>query len=56
MACIAVAETMRDPVERATMLQVAKGYRSLADYVGAWCERGSAHRSAEADQRVQNNS
>ncbi len=32
--CVASAESMRDPVERAAMLQIAHGYMTLADHLG----------------------
>lgn len=35
MACIAQANAIKDPQRRAAMLSIAKGYRDIADCVGA---------------------
>jgi hypothetical protein len=56
VACLEAAEGIRDAVHRAAMLQVAKGYMKLAEYIGARHERGSAHHFTEADPRIQNDS
>ena len=52
-ACVAHAELIRDPQERAAMLTIAKGYLDLADYVGARLECDTAHRD-HSDQHPQN--
>jgi hypothetical protein len=33
--CVAAAETMHEPAERAAMLGIAQSYMKLADHVGA---------------------
>jgi hypothetical protein len=40
--CVASAEFMLYPAERAAMLQIAHGYIMLADHVGRHSERGGA--------------
>jgi len=47
-ACVHAAKTMRDPEERAIMLEIAWAYMRLADRVAAGLERGTADQDQEA--------
>jgi hypothetical protein len=44
VACVAQAEMIRDPQERAALLTIAQTYIRLADRIGMRLERGTAHR------------
>ena len=54
-ACVAQAELMRDPQERASLLVIAQTYLKLADRIGARHERGTARRS-QSEARAGNDS
>jgi hypothetical protein len=43
-ACVAQAELLLDPQDRAAVLTIAQTYLKLADRIGARYERGTAHR------------
>jgi hypothetical protein len=54
-SCVAAAETMHEPAERATMLRIAQSYMKLADHVGARsdrCEPTAKRNSRRFDQGV----
>ena len=53
--CVAAAESIRDPQQRAAMLAIAKLFMKMADYVGARHNRATAHRSA-GDEHPENDS
>ena len=44
--CLRAAERLRDPAERAKLLEVAGAYMALARYVAERHDHGTAHRSA----------
>lgn len=44
VACVAQAEMIRGPQERAALLTIAQTYIRLADRIGMRHERGLAHR------------
>lgn len=46
-SCLAIAEWLRDPAERAALLKVAACYMSLADYVAERQDHGTAHRKQD---------
>lgn len=50
LACIAAAETMRDPVSRSAMLQVAHGYIRLAEHLATWRDLETNGRPSDIDQ------
>ena len=49
--CVRTAEHMRDPGERAKLLEIARAYLGLAQHVAVRQERGTLHRPSEYDQR-----
>jgi hypothetical protein len=53
--CVAAAEHIRDPQERAAMLAIAQAFMRMADRVGARHERATAHRATD-DQHPANDS
>jgi len=45
--CVRTAEHMRDPGERAKLLEIARGYLGLAQHVAARQDRGILQRQSE---------
>jgi hypothetical protein len=46
--CLAAAEKMGDAGERVKMLDIARAYMGLADYMALCQDHGTAHRSNES--------
>ncbi|HEX8810572.1 MAG TPA: hypothetical protein VF742_01145 [Terracidiphilus sp.] len=53
--CIAQAELIRDPQERAAMLAIAAAYLKMSEHISARHHRGADDR-AQGDQDSENNS
>ncbi|MBV9127078.1 MAG: hypothetical protein JO117_03225 [Verrucomicrobia bacterium] len=49
--CVRTAEHMRDPGERAKLLEIARAYLGLAQHVAERRERGGARQPSEHDPR-----
>jgi hypothetical protein len=49
--CVRTAEHMRDPGERAKLLEIARAYLGLARHVAERQDHGIAHRRSERDPR-----
>jgi hypothetical protein len=49
--CVRMAEQLRDPGERAKLLEIARAYLGLARHVAERQDRGTAHRPREFDER-----
>jgi hypothetical protein len=48
--CVHTAEHLRDPGERAKLLEIARAYLGLARHVAERQDRGTARRPSEHDQ------
>jgi hypothetical protein len=51
LRCVRAAEHMRDPGERAKLLEIARAYLGLARHVAERQDYATAHRASEQDPR-----
>jgi hypothetical protein len=51
LRCVHTAEHLRDPGERAKLLEIARAYLGLARHVAERHDYGTAHRAGEQDTR-----
>jgi hypothetical protein len=50
--CVRAAERLRDPGERAKLLEIARAYLSLARHVADRQEHATVHRAGDYDPRL----
>jgi hypothetical protein len=50
--CVRTAESMRDPGERAKLLEIARAYLGLARHVAERQEHATVHRAGDYDPRL----
>ena len=55
MDCVATAETTRDPLERAAMLEIARACLKMAEHIRGRQHNGTAHRD-QTEPRLGNDS
>jgi hypothetical protein len=52
LRCVRMAEQLRDPGERAKLLEIARAYLGLARHVAERQEHATVHRAGDYDPRL----